>query len=83
MWCGALRSCLEVKCHSLLSSVHTMLVNILRCVRLHITQKYYYYFIRCEAYQVGSFVVDDSMYYIGLNGAELLKAWHPTVAFNL
>jgi len=27
----------------LLSSVHTLSVNILRCVRLYIKQKYYYY----------------------------------------
>src|SRR6218665_3827365 len=28
----------------LLSSVHTLSVNILRCVRLYIKQKYYYYY---------------------------------------
>src|SRR6218665_3166166 len=35
----ALRGCLTAKfdcCNSLLSSVHTLLVNILRCVRLYI-----------------------------------------------
>ena len=31
-------------CNSLLSSVHILLVNILRCVRLHIKRKYYYYY---------------------------------------
>jgi len=37
--CGALRGCLEDEfdsCNSLLSSVHTLLVNILPCVRLYI-----------------------------------------------
>jgi len=29
-------------CNSLLSSVHTLLVNILWCVRLYIKRKYYY-----------------------------------------
>ena len=33
-------------CSSLLSSVHTLLVNILRCVRLYIKRKYYYIIIR-------------------------------------
>ena len=32
-------------CNSLLSSVHTLLVNILRCVRLYIKRKYYYNYI--------------------------------------
>ena len=31
-------------CNSLLSFVHTLLVNILRCVRLYIKRKYYYYY---------------------------------------
>jgi len=31
-------------CNSLLSPVHTLLINILRCVRLYIKQKYYYYY---------------------------------------
>ena len=42
-WCGALHDCLVVKfdsCNSLLSSVHTVLVNILQCVRLYIKWKY-------------------------------------------
>ena len=36
--------CLAAKfdsCNSLLSSVYTLLVNILRCVRLYIKRKYY------------------------------------------
>src|SRR6218665_3627135 len=36
------RNCLYDGCNSLLSSVHTLLVNILRCVRLYIKRKYYY-----------------------------------------
>ena len=42
-WCGTLRGCLAVKfdCNNLLSSVHTLLVNILWCVRLYIKRKYY------------------------------------------
>ena len=39
--------CLEAKfdsCNSLLSSVHTLLVNILQCVRLYIKRKYLFYF---------------------------------------
>jgi len=46
-WCGALRGCLAVKfysCNNLLSSVHTLLVNILQYVRLYIKRKYYYYY---------------------------------------
>jgi len=43
-WCDALRGCLAVKfdsCNSLLSSIHTLLVNILRYVRLlYINRKY-------------------------------------------
>jgi len=31
--------------NSLLSSVHSFIVNILRCVRLYIKWKYYYYYI--------------------------------------
>jgi len=45
-WCGTLRDCIAAKfnsCNSLLSYFHTLLVNILRHVRLHIQQKYYYY----------------------------------------
>jgi len=48
-WCEALRGCLAAKfnfCSSLLSSVHTLLVNILRCVRLYVglywNEKYYH-----------------------------------------
>src|SRR6218665_3344953 len=40
-------SCLAAKfdsCNSLLSSVHTLIVNILRCFRLYIKRKYYYYY---------------------------------------
>ena len=40
-------SCLAAKfdsCNSLLSFVHTLLVNILQCVRLYIKRKYYYYY---------------------------------------
>ena len=35
-------------CNSLLSSVHTLLVNILRCVRLYIKQKYYILYLTSE-----------------------------------
>src|SRR6218665_1136070 len=38
--CGCLAAKLD-SCNSLLSSVHTLLVNILRCVRLYIKRKYY------------------------------------------
>ena len=41
--CGALRCCLAAKfdsCNSLLSSIHTLLVNILRCVRLYVKRKF-------------------------------------------
>jgi len=44
MWCGILCRCLAVKfdsCNNLLSSVHTILVNILPDVRLYIKRKYY------------------------------------------
>ena len=48
MWSGALRGCLVAKfdsCNSLLSSVHTLLVNILHYVRLlYIKRKYDYYY---------------------------------------
>src|SRR6218665_402274 len=43
--CGALRGCLAVKldsCNNLLSSVYTLLVNIMRYVRLYIRRKYYF-----------------------------------------
>src|SRR6218665_1606789 len=38
--CGCLAAKFD-SCNSLLSSVHTLLVNILRCVRLYIKRKYY------------------------------------------
>ena len=44
--CGTLCGCLSAKfdsCNHLLSSVHTLLVNILWCVRLYIKRKCYYY----------------------------------------
>src|SRR6218665_2612533 len=44
----ALCDCLAAKfdsCNSLISSVHTLLVNILQCVGLYIKRKYYYYII--------------------------------------
>ena len=41
--CGCLAAKFD-SCNSLLSSVHTLLVNILRCVRLYIKRKYYYYY---------------------------------------
>jgi len=46
----ALCGCLAAKfasCNSLLSSVHTLLVNILRCVRFYIKRKYYDYYCCC------------------------------------
>src|SRR6218665_1059007 len=44
MWppCGCLAAKFD-SCNSLLSSVHSLLVNILRCVRLYIKRKKYYY----------------------------------------
>ena len=57
MWCGALRGCGVVKldsCNNFLSSIHTILVNILWYVRLYIKQKYYYYYYTvntCELFQ--------------------------------
>src|SRR6218665_1363403 len=57
-WCGTLRGCLASKfnsCNSLLSSVHTLRVNILSCVRLYIKTKillyYYYLFLACACPQ--------------------------------
>ena len=38
--CGALAAKFD-SCNSLLLSVHTLLVNIQRCVRLYIKRKYY------------------------------------------
>src|SRR6218665_1224768 len=43
-----MRGCLVVKfdsSNSLLPSVHTLPVNILRCVRVYITRKYYYFLL--------------------------------------
>src|SRR6218665_1038740 len=42
--CGCLAAKLDY-CNSLLSSVHTLLLNILRCVRLYITQLLYCIYI--------------------------------------
>jgi len=41
--CGCLAA--NIRLLGLLSSVHTLLVNILRCVRLYIKRKYYKYII--------------------------------------
>ena len=43
--CGCLAAKFD-SCNGLLSSVHTLLVNILPCVRLYIKQKYYIIIIR-------------------------------------
>src|SRR6218665_546259 len=37
-------------CNSLLSSIHTLFVNILWCVRLYIKRKYYYYYSKLLFY---------------------------------
>ena len=41
--CGCLAAKFD-SCNCLLSSVHTVLVNIMRCVRLYIKRKYYHYY---------------------------------------
>src|SRR6218665_2698157 len=41
--CGCLAAKFD-SYNSLLSSIHTLLIDILRCVRLCIKQKYYYYY---------------------------------------
>jgi len=62
--CGCLASKFD-SCNSLLSSVHTLLVNILRYVRLYTKRKYYYYYAvkLLKASKVGSKRLQTSCVY--------------------